>query len=124
MARYKGFSTVGRFFKFRVTDYELAKQDLINHLQMSKGEKLMNPDFGTIIWELLFENRTQDLRNEIIAEMERVVSYDPRLQLISVDFVEYEFGIMIDLEVLYTGDAKPVTLRLEFERDTATVREI
>lgn len=124
MARYRGFSTVGRFFKFRVTDFELAKQDLINHLQMSKGEKLMNPEFGTIIWELLFENKTQELRNEIIAEMARVVSYDPRLQLISVDVFEYELGILIDMEVLYTGEASPVTLRLELERDTATVREI
>lgn len=124
MARYKGFSTVGRFFKFRVTDYELAKQDLINHLQMSKGEKVMNPDFGTIIWSLLFENRTQELRNEIIAEMIRVVSYDPRLKLINVDLVEFEHGIQIEMDVLYTGEVAPVRLTLEFERDTATVREI
>ena len=47
---YKGFSTNNRSKKFRVTDFELVKQDLINHFNIRKGEKLMNPNFGTIIW--------------------------------------------------------------------------
>ena len=46
---YKGFSTVGRNQKFRLTDFDLVKQDLINHFNIRKGEKLMNPNFGTVI---------------------------------------------------------------------------
>lgn len=124
MARYKGFSTVGRLHKFRLIDYDLVKQDLINHLQISKGEKLMDPNFGTIIWSLLFENRTQDLRNEIIDEVKRVVSYDPRLKLLNVDLIEYEHGIQIELDVLYTGDVTPVKMRLAFEREQGTISEL
>ncbi len=55
MALYNGFSTLNGSKKFKLTDFELVKQDLQNHFGIRKGEKLMNPEFGTIIWDLLFE---------------------------------------------------------------------
>ena len=124
MSRYRGFSTVGRRSKFRLKDYELAKQDLINHLQISKGEKLMDPDFGSNIWAMIFENKTQTFRNEILAEVSRVVAYDPRLRLTAINLTEFEHGIQIDMDIIYTGEVSPVRLQLAFETDTTTVREI
>ena len=55
---YKGFSTIGQTGKFRLTDFDLVKQDIINNFQIRKGEKLMNPDFGTIIWNIIHEPLT------------------------------------------------------------------
>ena len=124
MSRYRGFSTVGRKFKFRLTDAELAKQDLINHLQINKGEKLMNPDFGSSIWNMIFENKTADLTTEIESEVIRIVKADPRLTLHNVLIDEYEHGVKINVEITYVGDIRPTILRLEFERDSGTVREI
>lgn len=124
MTIYKGFSTVGRSFKFRVTDFELAKQDLINHLQIGKGEKLMNADFGTTIWAMLFENMTEDLRIELTGEIQRVVESDPRLRLVNINVVEFDKGIQVELDVIYQGDSNPVSLSLAFETATQTVTEI
>ena len=124
MSTYKGFSTVGRRFKFRLTDFELAKQDFINHLQIRKGEKLMNADFGTSIWTMLFENMTSELRNELIAEIVRVASYDPRIQLTNINVVEFDKGIQVELDMLYTGSSAPVSLKLGFETETQTVTEL
>lgn len=124
MTTYKGFSTVGDRTKFRVTDFELAKQDLINHLQISKGEKLMNADFGTTIWTMLFENMTEDLRLELVAEIKRVVESDPRLKLSNINVVEFEKGIQVELDILYTGHLSPVSLTLSFETAAQTVTEI
>ena len=124
MTTYKGFSTVGRRFKFRLTDFELAKQDFINHLQISKGEKLMNAEFGTTIWTMLFENMTAELRNELVAEIIRVASYDPRMQLTNINIVEFEKGIQVELDILYTGAVSPVSLKLEFETESQTVTEL
>lgn len=124
MTTYKGFSTVGRRFKYRLTDFELAKQDLINHLQIGKGEKLMNADFGTTIWSMLFENMTEDLRFELVAEIKRVVEYDPRLTLTNINVVEFEKGIQVELDILYTGSINPVSLALSFETATQSVTEI
>jgi phage baseplate assembly protein W len=124
MTTYKGFSTVGRRFKYRLTDFELAKQDLINHLQISKGEKLMNANFGTTIWTMLFENMTEDLRFELVAEIKRVVEYDPRMTLTNINVVEFEKGIQVELDILYTGNLSPVNLMLSFETATQSVTEI
>jgi len=52
---YKGFSTVStNSVKGSLYDLALIKQDLINQFYIRKGEKLENPDFGTIIWDMLF----------------------------------------------------------------------
>ena len=124
MSLYRGFSTVDRNYKFRLTDFDAAKQDLINHLHIAKGEKLMSPSFGTSIWLMLFDNMTEDMKKEIADEIIRVVNYDPRLSLKSIDVIEYEHGIQVQLDVLYTGSVTPVTLRLGFERDTQKVTEL
>ena len=49
--RYRGFSTINQVKKFRLTDIELVKRDLINHFGIKKGQKLMNPEFGSISFE-------------------------------------------------------------------------
>ena len=65
MITYRGFSTNLNAKKYSVTDFVLAKQDLINYFNIRKGEKLMNPEFGTIIWDMLFEPLTEDTQQII-----------------------------------------------------------
>jgi len=55
---YNGFSSQETKSSFKLYDIDLVKQDIINHFYIRKGEKLMNPDFGTVIWDLLFEQFT------------------------------------------------------------------
>ncbi|CAB4130357.1 baseplate wedge subunit [uncultured Caudovirales phage] len=124
MSRYRGFSTVGRQFKFRLTDFDLAKQGLINHLQISKGEKLMNPEFGSSIWSMIFENMTSDLTSEIVAEVSRIVKLDPRLTLNDISIVEYEHGLQVNLALTYVGEIQPSLLKLSFERESGMVKEL
>ena len=124
MASYKGFSTVGRKFRFRLTDFELAKQDFINHLHIRQGEKLMDANFGTTIWDLLFENMSDTLRSDITTELIRIASYDPRLRVENVSVMDFEKGIQVAMDILYTGALEPVTLQLAFETETQTVTEI
>ena len=52
---YKGFSTVNRYKKFRVTDIDLIKQDLINHFNIKKSEKVLCTG-GGIGWMLQTAN--------------------------------------------------------------------
>ena len=56
---YKGFSTLDEI-QSSTTLYDIAliKQDIINHFHIRKGEKLSDPNFGTIIWDVLFEHLT------------------------------------------------------------------
>jgi len=121
---YKGFSTVGRDKKFRLTDFELVKQDLMNHFQIRKGEKLMNPNFGTIIWNVLYDPFTESLRSAIAADVKAIASYDPRVAIDNIVITEFETGIQIELELRYlqTNQTNLMNLRFDNQSRTLTAR--
>jgi phage baseplate assembly protein W len=118
---YKGFSTVGRNKKFRLTDFELIKQDLINHFQIRKGEKLMNPNFGTIIWNVLYDPFTPELKSAIIADIKTIAAYDPRVSIDNVIVTEYETGIQIELELRYLQTNQTNLMNLRFNNQNRTL---
>jgi phage baseplate assembly protein W len=78
---YKGFSTVNRF---GITDIELVKRDLLNHIYTIKGERVMMPNFGTRIPTLTFEPNDEYTKQIIEEDLTEVFNYDPRVQLISL----------------------------------------
>lgn len=123
MALYNGFSTYNRFKKFHLTDFDLVKQDIFNHFNIRKGEKLMNPNFGTIIWGMLFEPMTDEVRNAITADVKRIVTYDPRVATNTIQLNEYYNGIQILIELTYLPTNKTATLTLNFDRDSRTMSQ-
>jgi phage baseplate assembly protein W len=112
---YRGFSTVGRTRKFRLTDFELVKQDLINHFYIRKGEKLMNPNFGTIIWNVIHEPLTEDLKSVIVTDINNIASSDPRLSIDNVIVTEYSQGIQVELQLRYVQTNQTNLLNLQFD---------
>jgi phage baseplate assembly protein W len=118
---YKGFSTANRFKKFRLIDFNLVKQDLINHFNIRKGEKLMQPNFGTIIWSMLFEPMTDVLRSQIIDDIKAVVNYDPRIGVNAINLTEFEHGIQVEIELVYLQTDQSDVLRVTFDRDSQTL---
>ncbi len=115
---YKGFSTVNRNKKFRVTDVELCKQDLINHFAVRKGEKLMQPNFGSIIWGLLFEPLDDRLNKLIIDDVKRIVGYDPRLGLKNISITGQEHGIQIEVDLVFLPTNQATALNLQFDANS------
>ena len=63
---FKGFSSRAERQNFKIYDFECAKQDLINRLSIRKGERVENPEFGTIIYDAIFEPFTDTLKENII----------------------------------------------------------
>ena len=117
---YKGFSTVGRSKHFRITDFELVKQDITNHFNIRKGKKLMNPDFGTVIWDTIFEPLDENTKSTIIADVKKIVSYDPRVAAQNVIITEYDRGIQIELELIYIQTNQIESLQLQFDQQSRT----
>lgn len=113
---YVGFSSLTNNKKFKLTDFDLVKQDLSNHFQIRKGEKLMNPDFGTIIWDMLFEPLNQETKNTIMQDIKRIVGTDPRLAVNNVNITQYDRGLQIELEIIYLTTNQIDTLLLKFEQ--------
>lgn len=122
MALYNGYSTIAaKGNNVRLTDTDLIKQDLINHFNIRRGEKLMNPDFGTIIWDSLFEPFTETLRNNIYDDVTRIANNDPRLLVESVLVDQFDNGLILELRLLYTSTNQVETLKLTFDREAGSL---
>jgi phage baseplate assembly protein W len=118
MATYTGFSTYNRQRKFKLIDFELVRQDLFNHFHIRKGEKLMNSNFGTIIWDLLFEPFTDSIKNIITDEIKKIVQYDPRVIVDNVNVTELDFGIQLEIELRYALSNQSARMKFQFDRDS------
>lgn len=118
---YKGFSTIGQNTKFRLTDFDLVKRDILNHFYIRKGEKLMNPSFGTIIWNVLYEPFTEDLKSVIQADIKAIANYDPRVSFDNIVVTEYDQGIQILLELRYLQTNQSNLMNLQFNSNSRTL---
>ena len=98
---YKGFNSQQSSKNYRLYDIDLVKQDLINHFYIRKGEKLENPEFGTVIWDMLFENFTENVKEIIAKDVEAIVNYDPRISVNSITVDSTDQGIRIQADIVY-----------------------
>jgi phage baseplate assembly protein W len=114
---YKGFSTVNSNTEnFTLHDFELIKQDLMNHFHIRQGERLMNPRFGTIIWDLLFEPLTEEVKNAILQNVNEIVNYDPRVSASEVLITGYDTGIQVQCTLTYLPYNLSEKLKLQFDQ--------
>lgn len=118
MALYNGFSTLNSSKQFKLTDFELVKRDLQNHFAIRKGEKLMNPEFGTIIWDMLFEPLNEDTKNAIIQDIKKIVANDPRIAAQNVIVTQYDRGLQIELEIIYISTNQVNRLAVQFDQQS------
>jgi len=87
MTLYKGFSlqnynTTG---SFSVTDLALVKRDILSHIWTRKGERVMMPDFGTTLMDIVFEPLDHTTVNTVREELRAVIEQDPRVELLELD---------------------------------------
>jgi phage baseplate assembly protein W len=98
---YKGFNSSESKKNYKLYDADLVKQDLINHFYIRKGEKLENPEFGTVIWDILFEPFTEEVKNIISKDVETIINYDPRIQVNEIQIDSTDQGIRIQADITY-----------------------
>jgi len=119
--KYKGFSSKETKAGFKLYDVDLVKQDIIYHFYIRKGEKLENPDFGTVIWDLLFEPFTDDVKQLITEDVQTIINYDPRIGVNAVIVDSTEQGIRIEAEIVYMPFNINENMTFEFDRRNLSV---
>jgi phage baseplate assembly protein W len=125
MRKFKGYSTVDKTWgNFKLYDIDLAKRDLLNELYTRKGERLMSPQFGSIVWDLLFDPLTDEIIDAIRADCLRIVTKDPRLDLLNLDVVDNEHTIIVSIILRYVPTATETELVAVFNRNLTAEREI
>lgn len=118
---YKGisFSNYREDKTFRLTNIDLVKQDLLNHIFTRKGERVMMPDFGTRITDMLMEPLDEFLLLQIEQELMEVFNYDPRVNLINFQidplYEEKAVVALAELEYIELDLTDILEIQLEFE---------
>jgi phage baseplate assembly protein W len=104
--------------KFRMVDTELVLQDFLNSLNIPQGSKPGRPDYGTTLWDFVFEPNTTDLQVAVESEIKRMANLDPRLLVNSVVVYPYENGVLIEVEIAVSPFNFVQTLAINFDQQT------
>ena len=119
---YRGFSTVdATSSSVTLFDRELIKQDLLNHFNIKKGESLMNPTFGTIIWDVIYEPLTYELKDSLKEDITAILKNDPRVNILAVNVVEQDFGILLEITLNYVDTDQTENISLKFDKTSSSV---
>jgi len=76
------------YFRQGFTSYEQAKSNLKNLLLTRRGERIMQPEFGSGLHELLFEQADAELEERLQETIENTVGY--WLPYINIEEVDIE----------------------------------
>jgi len=116
MTIYKGFSTVSSSAqkKFVLTDNDLIKQDLLNVIKTKRGARVMQPNFGCIVWEKLFEIISPSDVQDISDNFNSIINSDPRITLDSIDISPSVNTLTITLVIRYTKTNELDKMELTF----------
>ena len=119
---YKGVSTVNPDNTSPVLyDLSIIKQDLLNHFYIRRGEKLSDPEFGCILWELLFEPLREQVRADIIENVNLIIDSEPRVSADKILIDEYEHGIALYCELTYLPYNISETMRINFDKNAGFI---
>jgi phage baseplate assembly protein W len=119
---YRGFSTTDiNRDSYNLYNFEIVKQDIINHFHIRKGEKLSDPEFGTIIWDVLFEPFTEELRQAILDDVTFILNYDPRVNVARILVDSYESGIQVEADVIVIPYNLQQTMQFRFDQSAGLI---
>ena len=115
---FKGFSSRADKRNFKLYDFEVAKQGLINRLSVRKGERVENPEFGTIIYDAIFEPFTEALKSAIVDDVTANLNADPRIATEEILVTEADKGIAIQATITYVPLNITEKLRFNFDENS------
>lgn len=100
-------------------DKELSKRDLLNHFYTRKGERLGEPEFGSILPELVFEQLDQLTIRRADEDVRTIIGLDPRWNLIDyvIDTEQHDLVINVQLEYVSDLSREELVLRYRAEED-------
>ena len=86
--------------------------NLKNLLLTIKGERVMQPRFGTMIYSLIFEQNTDDLAAELDATLREDIAY------------WLPYIVINDIEILQVRDEYSILIRLHFQVTTSGANRV
>jgi len=116
MPTFIGFNTQDQYKKFTLLDEALVKRDLLNGLNIRQGQLPGRPQFGTTLWDNIFENQSPALVTAIENEIQRVAGYDPRIQITDTQVFPQENGMLIQVQLAIVPSTTAQQLSIFFNQ--------
>jgi phage baseplate assembly protein W len=114
---YVGFSTQDPLARtVTMYDFDVVKQDLLNYFNTRQGERVMNPGWGTIIWDRLYDPFTEEVRSAIEEDIKKIIASDPRVNITSVVITEADFGLVLEITLTFVATSQVDVMRLNFDK--------
>ena len=114
---YKGYSSLDRANPtFKLFDLDLVKQNIINTFNTRKGERVMNPQFGSIVWDILMEPMTPAVREALNDDVKSICNSDPRVTPTSIKITEYPSGYIVEVTLQLVGTDQSTFMALTFDQ--------
>ena len=73
-------------------------------------------NFGTVIWDMLFEPLDESTQEIISRDITRIVGYDPRLVVNQAEVTQQDTGFLIQITLTYIPYNQTESLSLAFDR--------
>ena len=102
----------------RLYDFDLIKQDILNYFNTRKGERVMNPEFGIIIWDVLMEPLTDQITQALNTDITTICNSDPRVIPTQINITEFQSGYLIEITLQLTGTDQSSNMILTFDQNT------
>lgn len=99
---------------FKLTNMNLVERNLLNHINTPKGSRVMMPQFGSIIPQLLFEPLDDDVVVQCEAELTNIIAYDPRVELVNITSTQIPQTHTLNISMLLYYIELNVTKNMDF----------
>ncbi len=112
---FVGFNTINQPNPpYSLTNLDLVKRDILNQFATPLGSRVMLPNFGTRIYEYLFDPFDEYTKNAIIEDAVRVVGDDPRVILEQIDVFQQDQALNVVMVVNFVPEAVTESLFVTF----------
>lgn len=110
--------------KFRLVDEQLVLRDFLNAFNIKQGDKVGQPDYGTNIWDYVFDPNVGEITASIEQEVRRIASLDPRIILNNVSAYPYDNGILIEIEMAFQPFNNPIEFGFYLDKESQLVQPV
>jgi len=78
----------------------------------------MNPQFGSIIWDVLMEPMTEQVKQALNTDITTICNSDPRAIPTQINLTEFESGYLIEITLQLAGTDQSSNMILTFDQRT------
>ena len=118
MPIFAGFSTKNiNAINHELHDKDLVIEDLMNHIMTRKGERVMLPNYGSIIHEMKFEPLDEQTTELIKEDLTTIVNSDPRVNFLSIEVSDSDHTINAILRIEILPSNETVELAIDLDRE-------